>query len=47
MVLVDPDITAVPTTRVKYGKTYHVYLENFPANAEIQVDLLKFKVKTI
>ena len=44
-VLVDPEMTAVPTTHVKYGKTYHMYLENFPANTEVQLDLYKFKVR--
>ncbi len=43
-VLVDPEMTAVPIMHVKYGKTYHMYLENFPANTEVQLDLYKFKV---
>jgi hypothetical protein len=45
MVLVDPDIPAVPTTHVKYGNTYHIHLENFPANSDVHVELLKYKVK--
>jgi len=43
-VLVDPEQTAVPVTHAKYGKTYHMYLENFPASTTLQLDLYRFKV---
>ncbi|KAM3567625.1 hypothetical protein VYU27_010234, partial [Nannochloropsis oceanica] len=42
-VLVDPEQTAVPVTHAKYGKTYHMYLENFPASTTLQLDLYRFK----
>lgn len=45
-VLVDPEQTAVPVTHAKYGKTYHMYLENFPASTTLQLDLYSFKVRT-
>ena len=44
--LVDPEQTAVPVTHAKYGKTYHMYLENFPASTTLQLDLYRFKVHT-
>ena len=44
-VLVDPEQTAVPVTHAKYGKTYHMYLENFPASTTLQLDLYRFKVR--
>jgi hypothetical protein len=45
-VLVDPEQTAVPVTHARYGKTYHMYLENFPASTTLQLDLYRFKVRT-
>jgi len=44
-VLVDPEQTAVPVTHAKYGKTYHMYLENFAPLTTLQLDLYRFKVR--
>jgi len=36
----------VPVIHAKYGKTYHMYLENFPASTTLKLDLYRFKVNT-